>query len=102
MPLAPGGIFLSEDIGEDSLSGRFFIMSMDNLLYSECFYYDRDKDYRHAVLDWLRRRNLPLRKMATSEEGHSGIGVDMQAKARAKGFVFPMRKRVRRREVALV
>lgn len=69
---------------------------------AECFYFDRDKDYRWAVYDWLRGNgNLPLRRMDTTEGSPTGIGADMTAKARAKGYVFPIRKKVKRKEVAL-
>lgn len=72
-------------------------MSMDNLLNAECFYYDRDVDYRSAIKAYLKEHNLPLRRQDT-DVGPNTISLDTIVKAHAR-----MRGTIRKhREVAFV
>lgn len=48
-------------------------MSMECLSYAETYYFDKLPDYRAAILDFLKRHKLPLRRAYHSNGSFSGM-----------------------------
>lgn len=60
-------------------------MSVDNLLFSEEFYYLRDTDYRQGIKEVLKERRLRVRRPSLHAEHIGGMTLFTAVMGRVRG-----------------